>query len=499
MELERYRELAFGTALSLLGDHHLAEDAVQEALVEAHRCWDRLERPGARAAWIRAIVRHCCYRFLRKRDLGGAPLPDVAVDDEPWRAAAHNEQRERLLARVRALPRPLREVVVLHHLRGCPHKDVAAFLDLPATTVNNRLHLARRLLKGDPVNFDTPDTGTVLAVDGPLVDVRFAPDAAPDVFDVVASADGATMRVAQVPGNEIARCVVTDGAPPPVGANVVHRTAAGGTYAAARTSDERLAEVVSALCEEAGALRETGIKPIDLFCPLPDRGSVAIFGTVGTGKVVLAMELAHRLGGATPRVFYLADPTEHALIRYLREEGDTFDPETVWLMSNRVTDPEFAATTELFDVRLFCSPLLGIRGLWPAVDPFHSSSRVRGAPRHMDLAGRARDLIRAARELTFDPVLLEYLACRAYGAAKRRLAALPERVAALDPGDRRTVERARRLEAFLTNPFFVVEEETGTKAQSVTLGDTLDGVEAILDGACDDVTVENLWFVGALP
>jgi len=168
-------------------------------------------------------------------------------------------------------------------------------------------------------------------------------------------------------------------------------------------------------------------------------------------------------------------------------------------MSDRVTDPEFAATTELFDVRLFCSPLLGIRGLWPAVDPFHSASRVKGAPRHMELAERARGLIRQARELTFDPVLLEYLACRAYGAAKRRLAGLPERVAALEPEDRRTVERARRLEAFLTNPFFVVEEETGTKAQSVTLGDTLDGVEAILDGACDDVAIEDLIFTGALP
>jgi len=37
MDLERYRELAYGTALSLLGDHHLAEDAVQEAFFEAHR------------------------------------------------------------------------------------------------------------------------------------------------------------------------------------------------------------------------------------------------------------------------------------------------------------------------------------------------------------------------------------------------------------------------------------------------------------------------------
>ena len=64
MELERHRDLAFGTALALLGDYHRAEDAVQEAFVEAIRCWDRLENPEARGAWLRGIVRHRCFRIL---------------------------------------------------------------------------------------------------------------------------------------------------------------------------------------------------------------------------------------------------------------------------------------------------------------------------------------------------------------------------------------------------------------------------------------------------
>jgi len=64
MELERHRDLAFGTALSLLGDYHRAEDAVQEAFVEAIRCWDRLENREARGAWLRGIVRHRCFRIL---------------------------------------------------------------------------------------------------------------------------------------------------------------------------------------------------------------------------------------------------------------------------------------------------------------------------------------------------------------------------------------------------------------------------------------------------
>ena len=45
MEIERYRSLARATALALLGDHHLAEDAVQDAFLEAHRSWDTLREP----------------------------------------------------------------------------------------------------------------------------------------------------------------------------------------------------------------------------------------------------------------------------------------------------------------------------------------------------------------------------------------------------------------------------------------------------------------------
>jgi len=501
MELERYRDLAFGTALALLGDHHLAEDAVQEAFLEAHRCWDRLERPGARAAWVRAIVRHRCYRILRKRDLGAGPLPDVATDEEPWMTVARDEMKGRLLARVRALPRPLREVVVLHHLRGCPHKDVAAFLDLPATTVNNRLHLARRLLKGEPtMKFDIPDSGTVIAVNGPLVDVRFAPEAAPDMFDAVAMASTApNLRVVQTLDDGVVRCVVADGDAPRVGQDVINKTAAGGTYMAAVTTDERLAAVVGALGEERSGLRETGIKPVDFFCPLPERGTVALFGTSGTGKIVLTMELAERLGADRPRLFYLGDRSEPALVRDLQQQGDTFDQDVVWLISGRVTDPEFAAETDLFDTRIFCSPLLGIRFLWPAVDPFYSASKVERTPRHAALAQRARELLTAARALTYDPVLLEYMACRALGAAKRRLAQTSDRVAALAPEDRKTVERAQRLEAFMTNPFDVAEEMTGVKGAVVALADTLDGVERILDGACDGVAPTDLSYIGALP
>ncbi len=490
MELERYRDLAHGTALALLGDHHLAEDAVQDAFVEAHRSWESLRDPNKRAAWVRAIVRHRCFRLLRRRDC--APLPDLASEEEPWQAAARTEERRDLLARVRALPKPLREVVVLHYLRGCPHKEVAEFLDLPATTVNNRLHLARRLLKGETMQFDTPEVGTVVAVDPPLVDVRFEPDAQPDVFDALAGSESApNLRVAQIRDDGVVRCLALDDSIPAVGRSVINRTPLGGTYLAPVASDARLADAVAAFPASCEGMQETGIKPIDLFCPLPESGSVALFGTARTGKMVLTQELVRRLSGRRPRLFYLADRSEPAVIRDIRLDEEEFDRDVVWLLTDRATDPEFAEGNQLFDASIYCSPLLGMRHLWPAVDPFRSRSAVAVDARHARLAAAGRELLRKAWAETYDPVWFELLACRAYAAAGRRLAA------ARDP-DSATVARARLLEAFLTTPFEVAREMTGAPGQHVPMADTLDGVEAILNGELDGRDPKTLSYIGAL-
>ncbi len=493
MELERYRQLAYGTALSLLSDHHLAEDAVQDAFLEAHRGWDTLRESGKRAAWVRSIVRNRCFRSLRRRDLGGAPLPELSTRDEPWQRVAESEERGGIVARVKALPRRLREVVVLHYLRGCPQREVAAFLELPVTTVNNRLHLARRLLKGGTtMMIDTPQAGTVVRSEPPVVDVRFDADAEPDVFDALALAGAEpVLRVAQPLGGGLVRCVLLSDDAPAVGQTVMNRTADGGTYFAAIASDEDLTRTVAALGAPRSGMRETGIKPLDLFTPLPEFGTVGLFGTAGTGKMVLTMELAQRLGGAGPRLFYLGHRSEPALIRDFAEE-EAFDQSVVWLLTDRESDPEFAASGGLFDVSLYCTPLMGVRGLWPAIDPVHSRSAVEVGERHGRLAAAARELIIGARETWLDAALLELLACRAYGAARRRLAASPE------PATSEGL-RARLLEAFLTNPFDVAKDYNGIPGEVVPLAATLDGVEAILSGDCDARSPKELSFIGALP
>jgi F-type H+-transporting ATPase subunit beta len=339
----------------------------------------------------------------------------------------------------------------------------------------------------------TPHAGTVLRVEPPVVDVRFTPDGAPDVFDALAAADAdPSLRVVQTLGDGVVRCILHHDEPPTVGQRFANRTADGGTYMSIVATEELLGTVVQALGEPRIGMRETGIKPIDLFCPLPESGNVALLGAPGTGKMVVAVELIQRLGDAGPQLFCLSDRQEPALIRDLREAAEEFDRRVLWIVATVANDPDFARQTEMFDAVVYTSPFLGIRGLWPAVDPLFARSTVEVGERHARVSARARALLRDARDRTFDPVLLEYLALRATGAARRRLEA------SVDPGDG-IVRRARRLEAFLTNPFDVAKEMTGRDGEIVPLEATLDGVEAILAGDCDHLAPDDLRFVGALP
>ena len=151
--VRRFQDAAVGYARSLLdGDYAAAEDAAQEAFVEAYRCLPALREPLAFPAWLRRIVFKHCDRVRR------VPRPATvclsAVFEQPAPAAADPERR--LLAGARAhvvakaigaLPAGEREVVSLFYLADLGHVAIAAFLDVPATTVKSRLHAARRRLR----------------------------------------------------------------------------------------------------------------------------------------------------------------------------------------------------------------------------------------------------------------------------------------------------------------------------------------------------------------
>jgi F-type H+-transporting ATPase subunit beta len=123
------------------------------------------------------------------------------------------------------------------------------------------------------------------------------------------------------------------------------------------------------------------------------------------------------------------------------------------------------------------------RALYPAVDPINSRSGLlqegKVSKAHQKLAAEARRLLLRHRDL--QPII-----------ESRGLDLLPK------DEDRKIVERARRLDRFLTQPFYWTEPWTNLPGVHVPLEEALEGCQAILDGKCDDMPEETFYFVGTL-
>ena len=150
---QRFQHMAYGYALSLVHDLGQAQDVVQDALVAAWFAPPRLADPGG----LRGLVpvscgtrpTGCCGDGPRRRAprrRGGRAAEDPCPDGRP----EPTEQARAVLGAIAGLPRPQREVVALFYVHDCSQRDIATFLGLPVTTVNNRLHAAPRISSRGP-------------------------------------------------------------------------------------------------------------------------------------------------------------------------------------------------------------------------------------------------------------------------------------------------------------------------------------------------------------
>jgi RNA polymerase sigma factor (sigma-70 family) len=526
-----YYGVALGYAHSVLRDFQRAEDATQEAFAEAHAFLPRLEQPSAFAAWLRSIVRHRCLRRIRQRDvlLVAEPARLERLDCGLEPATSDSVERRELLRKALAtLPKSEREVMTLFYLDDCSQREVAAFLRLPVTTVNNRLHQARQRLQQWGTNMATISShseadpglniGTITQVSGALVEVRFPPAAKLDLFDALAVVGTDDLPVERLKvshriGDGRALCLVTNESAERlvpgttalnIGTGQAPSLRAAEPAVAARDVIAAVSAIAPQLAAERASIFETGIKAVDLLCPIAAGASIAQIGVVGVGRIVLLAELRYRASAAAAplHVFGLVTPSDMGNYRDWPEEGalqDRVGPlYTYWVLAHRGTDPQFEAL-EAFTSVHYCSPLLAVQGLFPAIDPEHSTSALLApalaGSEHAALAARARQLLIEAKHRFCSPLALELWACAARGSAAH---AAREYQPEIREAEAVRLSRARKLQFFLTQPFFTAEQDTGWKGCSVALRDTLDGCRRIMDGEVDELPEDAFRYIGTL-
>jgi len=135
-------------AYRILRDVSLAEDAVQQALLDTWQDLPRLREPARFSAWSYRLLVRVCYtqaRHARRR------LPEVELTEADVRITrddyANIADRDQLDRGFRQLSVEQRTVVVLHHYLGLPVKDVAEVVDAPVETVRTRLKRAMAALR----------------------------------------------------------------------------------------------------------------------------------------------------------------------------------------------------------------------------------------------------------------------------------------------------------------------------------------------------------------
>ena len=138
----------YAIATRILRDSHLAEDALQVALVTAWRQLPTLRDPDRFEAWVRKLLVHACYAEARRRTAWAAnvralPVEGPAARDEIVAIA----DRDALDRAFRRLTVEQRAVFVLHHHLGLPLVEIAETLGVPAGTARSRLHYATRTLR----------------------------------------------------------------------------------------------------------------------------------------------------------------------------------------------------------------------------------------------------------------------------------------------------------------------------------------------------------------
>ena len=164
------------------------------------------------------------------------------------------------------------------------------------------------------------------------------------------------------------------------------------------------------------------------------------------------------------------------------KEGSITSMQAVYVPADDYTDPAPATTFAHLDSTIVLERAIASRGIYPAVDPLASTSRILDATvvgqEHYDTARGVQNVLQRYRELQDIIAILG--------------------VDELSDDDKLTVSRARKLERFCSQPFTVAEAFTGREGKYVKVADTIRSYRAILDGKVDNIPENYFLLQGAI-
>ena len=449
-------------------------------------------------------------------------------------------------------------------------------------------------------------TGKIVQVMGPVVDVLFEGQTLPSIKDALEVDNGGkkcVMEVAQHIGNNMVRCIMLNSSEGLHRDMEVIATGSGIKTPVGEATLGRLFNVLGETIDDgkpigdapkwvihreppafedqnpAEEILETGIKVVDLIAPYLKGGKIGLFGGAGVGKTVLIMELINNIAkqhgglsvftgvgertregndlynemtesgviekttlvygqmneppGARMRVAlsgltmaeYFRDkegqdvllfidnifrftqagsevsallgrmpsavgyqPTLATEMGALQEritstkKGSITSVQAVYVPADDLTDPAPATTFAHLDATTVLSRNISSMGIFPAVDPLDSTSRILTpeivGEEHYEVARQVQSILQRYNELQDIIAIL----------------GMDE----LDDNDKLTVSRARKIQRFLSQPFSVAEQFTGMKGKYVPLKETIRGFKEIIEGKHDDLPESAFLFVGTI-
>jgi F-type H+-transporting ATPase subunit beta len=253
------------------------------------------------------------------------------------------------------------------------------------------------------------------------------------------------------------------------------------------TAGSKCALVYGQMNEPPGARARVGLSGLTVAEYFRDQGQDVLFFVDNIFRFTQAgSEVSALLGRIPSAVGY--QPTLATDMGALQEritttqKGSITSVQAIYVPADDLTDPAPATSFAHLDATTVLSRGIAEKGIYPAVDPLDSTSRMLSplvvGEEHYAVARRVQEILQRYKALQDIIAIL----------------GMDE----LSEEDKITVARARKIERFLSQPFFVAEVFTGTPGKFVDLADTIKGFKGLCDGAYDHLPEQAFYMVGTI-